>query len=124
MTAIIKKTYRVDEETDIKIKELLRVYDLKTENELIKKIVSDVYELKKSKSLVPIEELSDRDRKLEQAIFELGKLKGSIEEKEKVIEKLEKDRDKLMDILERELEKREQLEKELKKSFWARLFGR
>ncbi len=124
MTVIIKKTYRVDEETDIKIKELLRVYDLKTENELIKKIVSDVYELKKSKSLVPIEELSDRDRKLEQAIFELGKLKGSIEEKEKVIEKLEKDRDKLMDILERELEKREQLEKELKKSFWARLFGR
>ena len=124
MTAIIKKTYRVDDETDRKIKELLRVYDLKTENELIKKIVSDVYELKKSKSLVPIEELSERDRKLEQAIFELGKLKGSIEEKEKVIEKLEKDRDKLIDLLERELRKREQLEKELKKSFWARLFGK
>ena len=124
MTAIIKKTYRVDDETDRKIKELLRIYDLKTENELIKKIVSDVYELKKSKSLVPIEELSERDRKLEQAIFELGKLKGSIEEKEKVIEKLEKDRDKLIDLLERELRKREQLEKELKKSFWARLFGK
>ena len=124
MTAIIKKTYRIDEETDKKIKELLRVYDLKTENELIKRIVSDVYELKKSKSLVPIEELSERDRKLEQAIFELGKLKGSIGEKEKVIERLEKDRDKLMDILERELEKREQLEKEMKKSFWAKLFKR
>ncbi len=124
MTVIIKKTYRVDDETDRKIKELLRIYDLKTENELIKKIVSDVYELKKSKSLVPIEELSERDRKLEQAIFELGKLKGSIEEKEKVIEKLEKDRDKLIDLLERELKKREQLENELRKGFWARLFGR
>ena len=124
MTAIIKKTYRVDEETDIKIKELLRVYDLKTENELIKKIVSDVYELKKSKSLVPIEELSDRDRKLEQVMFEAGRLKGAIEEKEKMIEKLEKEKGELIEFLKDELKKREELEKELKKSFWAKLFGR
>ena len=124
MTAIIKKTYRVDDETDRKIKELLRIYDLKTENELIKKIVSDVYELKKSKSLVPIEELSDRDRKLEQVMFEAGRLKGAIEEKEKIIEKLEKEKGELIEFLKDELKKREELEKELKKSFWAKLFGR
>ncbi len=124
MTAIIKKTYRIDEETDKKIKELLSVYDLNTENELIKKVLNDVYELRKTKSLVPIEELSERDKKLEQAIFELGKFKGAVDEKDKVIERLEEERSEMIEFLKNELKKREELEKELKKGFWARLFGK
>jgi len=92
--ATIRKTYRVDEQTDAKIKELLNIYGFKTENELFQKIIDDIYRLKKSKALVPYEELDKRDVELKKLYFELGKLKAQLEEKEK------------------------------KRSFWSRLFSR
>jgi len=112
---MIRKTYRIDEDTDLKIKELLNVYNLKSENELFKAIVKDIYQIKKSKSLVPIEELSERDRKLQQVIFEAGRLKGTLEEKEKTIEQLKKDKEELIKIVK---------EQQKPKSFWSRLFGK
>jgi len=92
--ATIRKTYRIDEKTDTKIKELLNIYGFKTENELFQKIIDDIYQLKKSKALVPYEELDKRDVELKKLYFELGKLKAQLEEKEK------------------------------KRSFWSRLFSK
>ena len=97
MVEWIRKGYRADEETDKKIKELLRIYKLKSENDLFRAIVSDIYELKKSKALVPFEELEKRDTELKTALLEIGRLRGVLEEKEKGEEK---------------------------KGFWARLFGK
>ena len=97
---VIKKTYRIDEEIKNKIDELMRVYAAKSENELFSMIIRDIYELKKSKAIVPIEELDKRDDELKKLYFELGRLKNELEQKEK------------------------ELEREKNKSFWAKLFGR
>ena len=104
---IIRKTYRVDQEIDEKIKELLKIYDVKTENELIRKVINDIYELKKSKALIPFEEFEKRDLQLQKALLEIGKLQGVLQEKEKQLQKAEQEKE----------------QKEKPKGFWARLFG-
>ncbi len=97
---VIKKTYRIDEDIKSKIEELTRVYGTKSENELFGIIIRDIYELKKSKAIVPIEVAEKKDDELKKLYFELGKLKAELEQKEK------------------------ELEKEKNKSFWAKLFGK
>lgn len=79
----IRKGYRADKETDRKLKELMKIYKLHSENDLFKAIVSDIYELKKSKALVPYEELEKTDTELKKALLEIGRLNGILEEKEK-----------------------------------------
>ena len=102
MTGIIRKSFRIDEETDKKFKELLSIYNVKSENELFRAIVSDVHDLKKNKALVPFSSYEQEKLKLEKAIYEIGKLKGALEEKEKQLEELKQGK---------------------KRGFWARLFG-
>ena len=97
---VFKKTYRIDEEIKSKIDELMRVYAARSENELFGMIIRDIYELKKSKAIVPIEELDKRDDELKKLYFELGRLRSELEQKEK------------------------ELEREKNKGFWARLFGK
>ncbi len=97
---IIKKTYRIDEDIKSKIEELMKIYMAKSENELFGMIVRDIYDLKKSKAIVPIEVAEQKDDELKRLYFELGKLKAELEQKEK------------------------ELEKEKNKSFWAKLFGK
>jgi len=104
---ISKKTYRIDDKTKEKIRELMKVYNARSENDLFIMIINDVYELKKSKAIVPIEELDRRDEELKRLYFELGKLKNEVEQKEKELKQKEKE-----------------LEKEKNKGFWARLFGK
>lgn len=111
---VIRKTYRVNEDIDEKIKKLLRVYGAKSENELLEMVIKDIYEIKQSKALVPYEELDKRDMELKKAFFELGKLKNAVEEKEKILSEL---KEKLE-------QKEKELEKERKKSFWAKIFGK
>ncbi len=103
----IKKTYRTNQEVDKKIKELLKTYRAKSENELFEMIINDIYELKKSKALIPFEEFKERDLQLQKALLEIGKLQGVLQEKEKQLQKIEQEK-----------------ENDKKKSFWARLFGR
>jgi len=107
MAEWIRKGYRVDNETNEKIKELLKIYKLKSENDLFKVIVSDIYELKKSKALIPYEEFEKRDLQLQKALLEIGRLQGVLEEKEKQLQEV-----------------KQKKEGEKKKSFWARLFGK
>ena len=102
MTGIIRKSFRIDEETDKKFKELLNVYNVKSENELFRAIVSDIHELKKNKALVPFSAYEQEKKQLQQAIYEIGKLKGALEEKDKQIEELKQGK---------------------KRGFWARLLG-
>ena len=93
-----QKVFRVSEEVERKLRELVKIYNSKSENHCFELIVNDIYELKKSKALVPFEELNRRDQELKRVIYELGATK-------KELELLQK-------------EKTEQ-----KKGFWARLFG-
>ena len=104
---IIKKTYRINQEVDKKIKELLKTYRAKSENELFEIIINDIYELKKSKALIPFEEFEKRDVQLQKALFEIGKLQGVLQEKEKQLQKAEQGKE----------------QKEEPKGFWAKLFG-
>ena len=104
---IIKKTYRTNQEVDKKIKELLKTYRAKSENELFEMIINDIYELKKSKALIPFEEFKERDLQLQKALLEIGKLQGVLQEKEKQLQKAEQEKE----------------QKEKPKGFWARLFG-
>ena len=104
---IIKKTYRTNQEVDKKIKELLKTYRAKSENELFEMIINDIYELKKSKALIPFEEFEKRDLQLQKALLEIGKLQGVLQEKEKQLQKAEQEKE----------------QKEKPKGFWARLFG-
>jgi len=100
MADLLKKTYRITENIDAKIKELVKLYEVKSENELIERLVNDMYKLKHSKALVPYEELDKKDKEIKGLYFELGKIKTQMEEREK------------------------ELERERSKSFWARLFGK
>ena len=106
MGELIRKGYRVDEETDAKIKELMSMYNMKSENDLFRAIVNEIYELKKGKALVPFEKYEDEKIQLQKALYEIGRLKGILEEKEKQLQKVEQEK-----------------ENEKKKGFWARLFG-
>jgi len=103
----IRKCYRVDLELNKKIKKLMKYYAVKNESELFRVIVNEIYELKTSKALVPFEEFKQEKTRLEQAIFEIGKLKGIIEEKEKQLQEL----------------KQIQSQQRKKRGFWSRLFG-
>jgi len=95
-----QKNFRVEEEVLNKFLELKTIYNAKSDNQLFELIVEDIYRLKKSKALVPYEEVDKRDNELKKLYFELGRLKTELEQKEK------------------------ELEKERNKGFWARLFGR
>ena len=99
MGGLIRKGYRVDEETNVKIKELMKIYNMKSENDLFRTIVNEIYELKKGKALVPFEKYESEKIQLQKALYEIGRLKGILEEKERQLQ-------------------------ERKKSFWAKLFGR
>ena len=99
MGELIRKGYRVDEETDAKIKELMKMYNMKSENDLFRAIVNEVYESRKGKALVPFEKYENEKIQLQKALYEIGRLKGILEEKEKLLQEKEK------------------------KGFWARLFG-
>ncbi len=94
MAEWLRKTYRVDIKTDEKIKELVKIYKLRTENDLIKAVIDDIYDLKRSKALIPFEEYEKTDIELKKALLEIGRLNGILEEREK------------------------------KKSFWAKFFGK
>ena len=98
----IRKGYRVNLETDKKIKELIKYYNVKSENELFSAIINEIYDIKKNKAIVPFKTYEQEKIKLEKAIFEIGRLKGALEEKEKQLEEL----------------------KQKRKGFWAKLFGR
>jgi len=95
-----QKNFRVEEEVLNKFLELKTIYNAKSDNQLFELIVEDIYQLKKSKALVPYEEVDKRDNELKKLYFELGRLKTKLEQKEK------------------------ELEKEKNKGFWARLFGK
>ncbi len=43
---MIKKTYRIEEETQAKLDELMKIYDSQSENLLFKSLISDMYELR------------------------------------------------------------------------------
>ena len=107
MAEWIRKGYRADAETDRKLKELMEIYKLHSENDLFRVIVNDIYELKKSKALIPFEEFEKRDLQLQKALLEIGKLQGVLQEKEKQLQKAEQEKE----------------QKEKPKGFWARLFG-
>ena len=100
------KGFRITDDNLKKIKELLKIYKVQSEAQLINLIIEDIYELKKSKALIPFEEFKERDLQLQKALLEIGKLQGVLQEKEKQLE-----------------EQKEQNQKENKKGFWARLFG-
>ena len=103
---IIRKSFRVDKETDEKFKDLLSIYNVKSENELFRVIINDIHELKKNKALVPFNEYKQEKEQLQKAIYEIGRLKGALEEKDKQLNEL-----------------KQAQQKQTKKSFWARLFG-
>ena len=105
------KGFRITDENLEKMEKLLKIYKVKSEAQLINLIIEDIYELKKSKALIPFEEYEKRDLQLQKALFEIGKLQGILQEKEKQLEELQK--------------KTKQEEDDKKnKSFWAKLFGR
>jgi len=100
------KGFRITEENLEKMKELLKIYKVQSEAQLINLIIEDIYELKKSKALIPFEEYEKRDLQLQKALLEIGKLQGILQEKEKQLQKIEEEKEKK------------------NKSFWARLFGK
>jgi len=100
------KGFRITEENLEKMKELLKIYKVQSEAQLINLIIEDIYELKKSKALIPFEEYEKRDLQLQKALLEIGKLQGILQEKEKQLQKIEGEKEKK------------------NKSFWARLFGK
>jgi len=102
----IKKTYRFTQTTQQLIDELKNIYNIESENMLLETVIKDIHDVKKAKALVPFEELKAEQKELKQLYFEVGRLKGIIEEKDKELANL-----------------KSQLEKP-HKSFWARLFGR
>jgi len=104
---VSKKTYRIDDKTREKISELMKVYNVRSENDLFIMIIDDVYELKKSKAIIPYEEFEKRDLQLQKALLEVGRLQGVLEEKEKQLQKTEQEK-----------------QEDGKKGFWARLFGK
>ncbi len=83
MAKLTLKGFRITEENLAKLKELQDIYKATTEAQAINLIISEIYELKKSKALVPYEELEKKDLQLQRALFELGKLQGILQEKEK-----------------------------------------
>ncbi len=105
-TTIIRKSYRIDTETDKKIKDLFKYYNVKSENELFRAIINDIHDLKENRAIVPFNAYKEEKERLEKAIYEIGRLKGIIEEKEKQLE-----------------EQKKLNQKEQKKGFWAKLFG-
>ncbi len=43
---MIKKTYRIEQETQAKIDKLMKIYDAQSENILFQTLVNDMYDLK------------------------------------------------------------------------------
>ncbi len=101
------KGFRITDDNLKKMQELLKIYKVQSEAQLINLIINDIYELKKSKALIPFEEFKERDLQLQKALLEIGKLQGVLQEKEKQLQKAEQEKE----------------QKEKPKGFWARLFG-
>ncbi len=101
------KGFRITDDNLKKMQELLKIYKVQSEAQLINLIINDIYELKKSKALIPFEEFKERDLQLQKALLEIGKLQGVLQEKEKQLQKVEQEKE----------------QKEKPKGFWARLFG-
>ncbi len=101
------KGFRITNDNLKKMQELLKIYKVQSEAQLINLIIEDIYELKKSKALIPFEEFEKRDLQLQKALLEIGKLQGVLQEKEKQLQKAEQEKE----------------QKEKPKGFWARLFG-
>ncbi len=81
MSQLKFKGFRITEENLAKLKELQGIYKVTTEAQLINLVINDIYELKKSKALVPYEEL--KKQRLAIVSLELDKLQGILQEKEK-----------------------------------------
>lgn len=64
MSQLKLKGFRITEENIEKLKELQDIYKVQTEAQLINLIIKDIYELKKSKALVPYEELEKKRYKV------------------------------------------------------------
>lgn len=118
---VIRKTLRFDKETLEMLEDLKSVYSIPVENMLLKQIIKDIYEIKKSKSLVPFEELKKTDQELKIALLKLGELQGSLKEKENILN----EKERLIQEKERQIKELEELTGKNKKNkgFWARLFG-
>jgi len=86
------KGFRISDENLQKLQELLKVYKVQSEAQLINLIIEDIYALKKSKALVPYEEFEKRELQLQKALFQLGKMQGILQEKEKQLQKLEEEK--------------------------------
>ena len=93
-----QRNYRFENDILEKIEKLKSIYQIRSENELMRQVISDIYAIKQTKALVPIEELDARDKELKQALFQLGKLQGTLDEKDKQLQ-------------------------EKKRGFFSRLFG-
>jgi len=81
-----QRNYRFTNDILEKIEKLKALYKIRSENELMRQIVDDIYSIKQTKALVPIEELDARDQELKQALFQLGKLQGTLDEKNKQLQ--------------------------------------
>ncbi len=66
------------------------MYNMKSENDLFRAIVNEIYEIKKGKALVPFEKYENEKIQLQKALYEIGRLKGILEEKEKQLEEQKK----------------------------------
>ncbi len=84
---IKQKLFRFDEQTLGKWEKLKSIYKIDSGNQLVKKIIDDIYDIKQTKALIPFEDLDARDKELKQAFFQLGKLQGIIDEKDKQLAK-------------------------------------
>ncbi len=93
-----QRNYRFQNDILEKIEKLKSIYKIRSENELMRQVINDIYAIKQTKALVPIEELDARDQELKQALFQLGKLQGTLDEKDKQLQ-------------------------EKKRGFFSRLFG-
>lgn len=81
-----QRNYRFENDILEKIEKLKSIYKIRSENELMRQVISDIYAIKQTKALVPIEELDARDQELKQALFQLGKLQGTLDEKDKQLQ--------------------------------------
>ena len=117
---VIRKTLRLDRETLEMLEELKSLYSIPVENMLLKQIIRDIYEIKKSKSLVPFEELKKTDQELKMVLLKLGELQGSLKEKENILN----EKERLIQEKEKQIKEFEELkERKKSKGFWAKLFG-
>ncbi len=83
MVEKVRKTVRLNDETQKMLDELKEHYKVYSENALLEILIKEVWEQKQSKALVPYEELDKKEQELKKLYYELGKLQTELEQKEK-----------------------------------------